>query len=56
VRNQTDGRVELMADVPADAVKAFRADIREQMDGHIQTEDATDRDLDASLQGFRVVH
>jgi len=48
--------VELLADGPADAVAAFRADVREQMAGHIRTEDAADRDLDAPLQGFRVVH
>jgi acylphosphatase len=55
VRNLPDGRVELLADGPADAVAAFLADVRDRMAEHIEREDAADREPDPDLHGFRVV-
>ncbi|MBN9520765.1 acylphosphatase [bacterium] len=55
VRNLSDGRVELFADGPGDAVDAFLADVRERMADHIAAEDAADRAPDDTLDGFRVV-
>jgi acylphosphatase len=54
VRNLPDGRVELLADGPADAVESFLADVRDRMAGYIESESATEREPDNSLDGFRV--
>jgi acylphosphatase len=56
VRNLPDGRVELLADGPAESVGAFLAEVRESMAGYIRTEDTTDRVSDTTLHRFRVVH
>jgi acylphosphatase len=55
VRNLADGRVELFADGPGDAVEAFLTDVRDRMAGHIDTEDAFDRPPGDTPAGFRVV-
>jgi acylphosphatase len=55
VRNLPDGRVQLLADGPADAVEALLADVRDRMAGHIEAEDAAEREPDDSLDGFRIV-
>jgi acylphosphatase len=55
VRNLGDGRVELFADGPAASVEAFLADIRDRMSGHVESEDAFDRDPDDTVSGFRIV-
>lgn len=55
VRNLPDGRVELLADGPAEAVEAFLADVRDRMAGYIESETATDREPAAGLDDFRVV-
>jgi acylphosphatase len=55
VRNLPDGRVELLADGPAEAVEAFLADVRRRMDGYIESEEAADRESDDTPGGFRVV-
>lgn len=54
VRNLSDGRVELFADGAPGAVEAFLAELRAEMSGHIDAEDAWDRDPDPTLTGFRV--
>jgi acylphosphatase len=56
VRNLPDGRVELLADGPADAIDDFLADIREQMADYIQSEDIFAREADDVLVGFRVAY
>ncbi|MCE9561132.1 MAG: acylphosphatase [Planctomycetes bacterium] len=55
VRNLGDGRVELFADGTEQAIEAFLMDVRDRMAGHIENEDAFERDTDATLAGFRVV-
>ena len=55
VRNLGDGRVELFADGPGPSVDAFLADVRDRMAGHIESEDAFDRDADDKMVGFRIV-
>jgi acylphosphatase len=55
VRNLPDGRVELLADGPAEAVEAFLADVRDRMAGHIETEEAVEREPGELPDGFRVV-
>ena len=54
VRNLADGRVELLADGPADAVEAFLADVRGRMASHIESEDEAEREADDTLEGFRI--
>jgi acylphosphatase len=54
VRNLSDGRVELFADGTPEAVDAFLAEIRAEMGGHVDTEDAGECGPDPTLTGFRV--
>lgn len=54
VRNLADGRVELLADGPEDAVSEFLSELRDRMASHIEREDAADREPDLTLQGFRI--
>ncbi len=54
VRKLPDGRVELLADGPTEAVAAFLADIRDRMGGDIDSEDVIERDAGEALDGFRV--
>ena len=56
VRNLYDGRVELFADGPADAVDAYLADVREYMADYIRSEDVFDRNPDETVSGFRVTY
>ena len=56
VRNLPDGRVELLADGPPEAVESFLADVRDYMSNYIRTEDVLDRESDDSLTGFRVTY
>ena len=56
VRDLADGRVELLADGPADAVEAFLADLRERMAEHIRSEDVFDREPDEPPDGFRITY
>ncbi len=56
VRNLSDGRVELFAHGPANAVGAFLADLRERMADHITGEDVFDRDPDDTHTGFRITY
>lgn len=53
VRNLPDGRVELLADGPAE--DAFLADLRDCLAERIASEETFDRDPDDSLVGFRIV-
>ena len=55
VRNLPDGRVELLADGPAEAVEAFLAAVRDRMAGSIESETAADCEPDDGLDGFRIV-
>ena len=55
MRNLPDGRVELLADGPADAVDAFLADVRDRMASCISVEDVAEREPDDALDGFRIV-
>jgi acylphosphatase len=55
VRNLGDGRVELLADGPDEAVAAFLGDVRDRMAAHIEAEDVMEREPDESLDGFRIV-
>lgn len=55
VRNLPDGRVELLADGPDQAVVAYLSDIRDRMASHIEVEDITDRESDAAIIGFQIV-
>ena len=55
VRNVSDGRVELLADGPVEAVEALLADIRNRMVGHIESEQMLDRESDDTLDGFRTI-
>jgi acylphosphatase len=56
VRNLPDGRVELLADGPDEAVAAFLADVRDRMAGHIRSEDIVEREADETLDGFRITY
>jgi acylphosphatase len=56
VRNLPDGRVELLADGPAEAIESFLADVRDRMAGYIESETTAEREPDDSLDGFRVAH
>src|SRR5262245_54431797 len=55
VRNLEDGRVQLLADGSDEDVDAFLADLRERMAHHIEAEDTSERDADATLKGFHIV-
>jgi acylphosphatase len=55
VRNLPDGRVELLADGPDEAVEAFLADVRDRMGRHIEAEQVAEREPDDTVVGFRVV-
>jgi len=54
VRNLPDGRVELLADGPPESVESFLADVRARMDGYIESENASERAMDALPDGFRI--
>jgi acylphosphatase len=56
VRNLPDGRVEMLADGPAEEVEAFLADVRDRMAGNITQEDAADCEAGEQLDGFRIRH
>ena len=56
VRNLSDGRVELLADGPADVVEAFLHAVRDRMNEHIEREDAADCEPNGNLTSFRIVH
>jgi acylphosphatase len=56
VRNLADGRVELLAHGPAEAIESFLADVRRYMADHIRNEDVMEREADEVLSGFRVAH
>jgi acylphosphatase len=55
VRNLPDGRVELLADGPADAVEALLTDVRDRMARYIRDERFDDREPDGPLDGFQIV-
>ena len=55
VRNLADGRVELLADGPDEAIEAFLADVRDRLAEHIEDESSAEREPDETLQGFRIV-
>jgi acylphosphatase len=56
VRNLSDGRVELLADGPAEAVEAFLANLRTYLADYIQSEEIFERDTDPGLSGFRITY
>ena len=56
VRNLPDGRVELLADGIPQSVESFLADIRSRMEGYIESEEATEQDLEAPPDGFHIRH
>jgi acylphosphatase len=56
VRNLYDGRVELLAEGPAEAVEAFLADVRCYMGDYIRNEDVLEREPDEPLTGFRATY
>jgi acylphosphatase len=53
--NLADGRVELLADGPAEAIEAFLADVRDRMAANIEFEDILEREPDETLDGFQIV-
>ncbi len=56
VRNLGDGRVELLADGGVEAIDAFLADVRARLADYIAGEEATEREPDGTLAGFRIVY
>jgi acylphosphatase len=54
VRNLSDGRVELLADGPPEAVQAFLADVRSRMAGYIAAEEVGERETKAGPEGFHI--
>jgi acylphosphatase len=56
VRNLPDGRVELLAEGPTQPVESFLADIRARMEGYIESEEATEQDLETPPDGFHIRH
>jgi acylphosphatase len=56
VRNLPDGRVELLADGPPEAIQAFLADVRSRMAGYITAEEVCERETKPGLEGFHIRH
>jgi len=56
VRNLDDGRVELVAEGPADQVELFVGSVRETMHRYITHSDETDTPGTEAFKAFRIVH
>jgi acylphosphatase len=54
VKNLADGRVEIVAEGPADDVKAFLSDVREAMASYIQDAEIRDESPTGDVDGFGV--
>lgn len=56
VKNLSDGRVQLLAEGPDNAVRAFLADIRCHFRDHIDDEQAEDRRPSETASRFQIAH
>jgi len=56
VKNLDDGTVQLLAEGPEPAVRAFLADIRARFRPHIASEQTEERPPFGTLTGFGIVH
>lgn len=56
VKNLDDGRVQLLAEGPESAVRAFLADVRARFHGHIESEQTEARTPSRTLTRFQIAY